>query len=243
MTDKIITGSVSFVNHEKKYIAIEYEQNGKKKTLNGYIDEKIPLQKGAKKTTKKKHVYHIGDTVRFELGKPGRGDKLVATNIEYLYNNALDVLVNKAKTENEFTGYLKNIEGKYFVKEMDSYLFFPTVLSPWQVKTSENELNQAVTFELENLDNKEKLTASLFNQRFITEYYLAEKAFTKKEILEASVYKITPHGIYLNVFGEKIQAKLATTAANLPKKLNIGDKARILITYLSKMKIVVEAVL
>ena len=243
MNDKIITGTVSFVNHEKKYIAIEYEQNGKKKVVNGYVDEKGPKKSTEKKADKKKHVYHIGDTVRFTLAKPGRGDKLVATDIEYLYNNALDVLVNKAKTENEFTGYLKNIEGKYFVKEIDSYLFFPTTLSPWQVKPKENDLNEAVIFELENMGKKEKVTASLINQKFITEYYLAEKAFSKKEIIEATVYKITPHGFYLNVFGEKIQAKLATTAANLPNKLKIGDKVPILITYLSKMKIVVEAVL
>jgi ribosomal protein S1 len=243
MNDTLITGKVTFVNHEKKYIAIEYEKNDKLKSVNGYVDE--PPQPGSKsqKPIKNKHTFHIGDTVNFTLSKSVRGDKTIATNIQYLYNNALDVLVNKAKTENRFLGYLKNVDGKYFVKEIDSYLFFPTFLSPWQVKPKEADLNEAVSFELENLHNKEKITASLFNQKFITEYYLAEKAFSKKEIIEAAIYKITPHGIYLNVFGENIQAKLPVNADNVAANVKIGDKLKIRISYLSKMKIAVEAVL
>ena len=117
MSHTLYTGNVSFVNHEKKYIIIEYEFNGKKKVVNGSIDEK---------QLKIKHVFHIGDTVSFTVGLSGRGDKMVASDIKFLYNNALDVLINKAKTENNFTGYLKIVDDKYFVKEIDSYLHGPT---------------------------------------------------------------------------------------------------------------------
>ena len=37
MNSSNIKGNVSFVNHEKKYIIVEYEQNGKKKTINANI--------------------------------------------------------------------------------------------------------------------------------------------------------------------------------------------------------------
>jgi ribosomal protein S1 len=231
MSNTLLTGHVSFVNHEKKYIIIEYEQNGKKKVVNGRVDEKL---------LKKKHVFHIGDTVSFNVGLSGRGDKMVAGNIQFLYNNALDVLINKAKTENNFIGYLKVIDDKYFVKEIDSYLFFPAPLSPWQVKPTEAELNEAVTFALENLDKKEKITASLFTQKMIPEYYSAERAFKKNEPVEAEVYKITDYGIYLNLFGNKVQAKIPAKAANIPAGLKVGDALKVRVTYLSKMKIVVE---
>ena len=99
-----------------------------------------------RKLLKKKHIFHIGDTVSFNVGLSGRGDRMVATNIQFMYNNALDVLINKAKTENNFIGYLKVVDDKYFVKEIDSYLFFPVPLSPWQIKPTEAELNEAVTF-------------------------------------------------------------------------------------------------
>lgn len=234
MSNTLHTGNVSFVNHEKKYIIIEYEQNGKKKVVNGSVDEKL---------LKKKHVFHIGDTVSFTIGLSGRGDRMTAGNIQFMYNNALDVLINKAKTENNFIGYLKIIDDKYFVKEIDSYLFFPVPLSPWQIKPTEAELNEAVTFALDNLEKKEKITASLFTQKFIPEYYSAERAFKKQEIVETEVYKISPHGIYLHVFGDKVQAKVSPEAGNLPADLKMGDKLKVRISYFSKMKIVVEPVL
>jgi hypothetical protein len=234
MSNTLITGNVSFVNHDKKYIIIEYEHNGKKKVVNGSVDEK---------QLKRKHVFHIGDTVSFTAGLSGRGDKMVATNIQFLYNNALDVLINKAKTENNFIGYLKIIDDKYFVKEIDSYLFFPIQISPWQIRPTEAELNEAVTFALDNPEKKEKITASLFTQKFIPEYYSAERAFKKQELINAGIYKITEYGIYLNLFGDKVQAKIAPAADKLPKNLKVGDKINVLISYFSKMKIVVEPVL
>lgn len=234
MSNTLLTGCVSFVNHEKKYIIIEYEQSGKKKVVNANVDEKH---------LKKKHVFHIGDAVSFTVGLSGRGDRMVATNLQFMYNNALDVLINKAKTENNFIGYLKIADDKYFVKEIDSYLFFPVPVSPWQLKPTEAELNEAVTFALDNLEKKEKITASLFTQKFIPEYYSAERAFKKQEVVETEVYKISPHGIYLNVFGDKVQAKVSADADNVPAGIKIGDKLKVQITYFSKMKIVVELVL
>src|SRR6185369_730335 len=110
MSNTIIQGKVSFVNHEKKYVMIEYEVNGKKKTINGIVDEKTQQDVITKGLVKKKHHFHIGDMVNFNAGLSDRGDKMVASNIQYLYNTALDVLINKAKTENNFIGYLKMID-------------------------------------------------------------------------------------------------------------------------------------
>jgi hypothetical protein len=234
MSKTVLTGNVSFVNHDKKYIIIEYEQNGKKKVVNGSTGDK---------GQKNKHVFHIGDTVNFTVGLSGRGDKMVASDIRFLYNNALDVLINKAKTENNFIGYLKIVDDKYYVKEIDSYLFFPVTMSPWQIKPTEAALNEAVTFALENTEKKEKITASLYNQKFIPEYYSAERAFKKQEPILAEIYRKTAYGIYLNLFGDKVQVKISPAAANLPQNLNPGDKIPVRISYFSKMKIVVEPVL
>ena len=38
MSNSIILGKVSFVNHEKNYVLIEYDVNGKKKAINGNIE-------------------------------------------------------------------------------------------------------------------------------------------------------------------------------------------------------------
>jgi hypothetical protein len=244
MSHTILNGKVAFVNHEKKYVMIEYDVHGKKKTINGMIDDKTQEQLIAKGVIKKKHVFNIGDVVNFTAGISGRGDKMVASNIQYLYNTALDALLNKAKTENKFTGYLKIANDSYFVKEIDSYLFFPVSVSPWQIKPTENELNEPVTFMLENTDKKEKVTAKLYNNNYIPEFYTAVKLHKSKTPVDAEVYKISPHGIYLNVAEDKIQAKILPAKINAVQlsNLKVGDKFKVMITYLSPLKIIVEAV-
>jgi hypothetical protein len=237
MSKAILQGKVSFVNHEKKYVMIEYEVNGKKKAINGIVDDKTQLQWKKAGLIKKPHIFHIGDMVNFTAGLSARGDKMIASNIQYLYNSALDAVINKAKTENSFIGYLKVADDKYFVKEIDSYLFFPVTISPWQIKPTEDELNEAVTFELENLDKKDKITARLFNNKYIPEFYTAVKLHKAKTPIEAEIYKISPHGIYLNVVGDKIRSKIPYTEEQ-GKELKVGDKIRILITYLNTSRII-----
>ena len=245
MSESIPKGVVSFVNHEKKYVIIEYEQGGKKKVVNGSIDEKLQRKLKAEKLIKKTHHFHIGDTVSFKVKMSDRGDRMVAVNIEYLYNTALDVLINKAGTNNNFTGYLKIAEDHFFVKEIDSYLFFPVPLSPWQIRPTENELNEPVTFFLENLEKKDRITAKLFNNSYIPEFYTAVKISKAKTPVDATVFKITAHGIFVNVIGDKIQAKIPIDKVS-PDELaaiKIGTTIAVKIIYMSTSRIVVEPVL
>lgn len=236
MSNSILLGKVSFVNHEKQYVMIEYDVNGKKKAINGKVDDKTQQELIDKKIIKKKHLYHIGDVVNFIAKLSDRGDKMVAQNIQYKYNEALDILINKAKTNNLFIGYLKEAEGKYFVKEIDSYLFLPVQTSPWQIKFTEHQLNEQVNFTLENIHNKEKAFAKLTKVKYIPEYYVAEKAFKQKIAVDAKVYAIKPHGIHLNVIGNKIQAKIP-----FKEGVNIDDTISVKITCLSPTKIAIQA--
>lgn len=228
MSNTLLTGNVTFVNHEKKYIIIEYEVNGKKKVVNGSVETKL---------LKKKHIFHIGDTVNFTVALSGRGDRMTASDIQFLYNTALDVLINKAKTENNFIGYLKIVDDKYYVKEIDSYLFFPVPLSPWQIKPTEAELNEAVTFALENTEKKEKITAKLYNNKYIPAFYTAVKLNKANTPVDATVYKVTPNGIYLNLIEDKIQVKLP-----FKEDVQVNDIITVKIVYLSPAKIIAEEV-
>jgi hypothetical protein len=236
MSNAIIQGKVAFVSHEKQYVMIEYEVGGKKKVINGATDDKTQQEAIDKKSVKKKHQFHIGDIVNFQAKLTPRGDKMAAVNIQYQYNTALDVLLNKAKTENLFTGYLKEADGKYYIKEIESYLFFPLNILPWQIKPSEKELNEQVTFMLVNMDKKEKVSAHLTKTKFIPEYYTAQRLQKESTPVDAKVYKVSPHGIYVHVIGEKIQAKLPFKVG-----LHVGDSILIKIVYLGMDKIIVEA--
>src|SRR6218665_444684 len=112
-------GKIAFINHEKKYAEIEYEAAGKQRSIKGMIDMDTQKKQKEKKLLKKTHHYMVGDMVSFSITEAPNG-KNVAHNITYLYNNALDNLINKATSENRLKGYLKWVDGKYFVKEIES---------------------------------------------------------------------------------------------------------------------------
>ena len=147
-------GKISFINHDKKYAMIDYEEANKKKTVRADIDDKKQKELKEKKLIKKTHHFMVGDVVSFLVKLSDRGDRMMATSVEFLYNNTLDVLINKSLLTNKFIGYLKMVDDKYFVKEIDSYLFFPVPFSPWQIIPEELDLNEQVFFSLENIERK-----------------------------------------------------------------------------------------
>ena len=135
---------------------------------------------------------------------------------------------------------------KYFVKETGSYLFFPLILSPWEFPPDVNKLNEPVFFSLQNTSKPDKLTAVLYKQRFIPQFLSAQKYYERKEAIEAIVYKVTAHGIYINVIGDKLQAKIPLVKNNksaiTEPLLKAGDAISVIITYLSPEKIIVQRV-
>ncbi len=246
MTTAITEGKVSFVHHEKDYISIEYTANGRKKTINGKVDEATQLKWKEEKLIKKPHHFHEGDEVSFTIVRSDRGDKMVADRIVYRFNNALGNLINRAGTENKFVGYLKLVDDQYFVKETGSYLFFPLVLLPWESRPSDKALNEPVFFRLENTDNPEKVSATLLKHRFIPEFLAAKKYYAEKTVIDAVIYKVSRHSIHVNVIGEKIQAKIPIDAkaeenAGI-RQLKAGDRLKLVISYLSDAKIIVTPI-
>jgi hypothetical protein len=245
MEPEILEGKISFVHHDKDYVTIDYTHKGKKKSINGKVDEARQLKLKDDKLIKKVHQFHEGDEVYFTLELSGRGDKMVAEKIRYRFNDTLGNLVNRARTNNQFTGYLKQVDDKFFVKEAGSYLFFPLILSPWELPPDANKLNEPVLFQLGNLDKPEKLTAELFHHRFIPQFVAAQKYFKNKTVINAAVYKISPHAVYVNVIGDKLQAKIPvskTGAGNPLPQLKEGDKIKVVIKFLGTTKIAIEFV-
>ena len=246
MPAETIMGKISFINHDKDYATIDYTVNGKKKTINGNISEKEQLKLKAEKIIKRIHQFHVGDEVSFIINLSARGDKMVADCIEFKFNNALDNLINKSAVENRFVGYLKKVGDDYFVKETGSYIFFPLKLSPWERKPQDSNLNEPYFFKLENTDKAGKATAAPFKSIYLHEYTTAMQHFKNKAPLDATIFKITPHGILVNILGDKIQAKIPVVkktgqpvAAN---DVKVGDVIKIIITYLGSSRIVIEQV-
>lgn len=242
MSDKLVQGKITFIHHDKDRAVIEYLDNGKKRTiqsdLNMYEDRNIRSKK-----ENKKHRFLVGDQVTFNIKKTGANGSIVyAMNLKYQFNTALEILLNKAQHENKFLGYIKETDGKYFIKEIESYLFFPLVLSPYEIAPKEQE--SAIHFKLENTDKPDKITASLFNHDYIPEFLKAIQFYKKKNPLLATVFKLSPFAIYVNLFSDKIKGKININEA-LAAKIKDGSIAmdstlQVTITHLSPTKIIIE---
>jgi hypothetical protein len=233
MNEQLYRGKISFINYEKHFATIEYLHNNKPKAVNCKTD--------AEDTGKKPHVYRMGDEVSFLLKLSDRGDKLTAYQVKYLHNTAIDLLVQKAGFENRFSGYLKIVGDKYFVKELDSYILFPILLSPWEKPPVETAANEAISFKLINLDKPHTILAELFSHNYIPEYKKALQHFNNQIAIDAVVYKVSPHAAYLNLFGDKIQSKISFTTLG-KEEIKTGDTIQVLITHLSNTRIVVKTI-
>jgi len=237
MEETIYQGIITFINYEKQYATIDYKHADKKKTITCKVGAAAQLKADANKNAKKLHHFRVGDEVNFEIKLTDRGDRMTAYNVRFLYNTALEVLLNKAQIENRFLGFLKEVDDAFFLKELDSYIFFPLVLSKWEKKPDEKLFNEALDFKLINLDKPKNLSAELFAHEYIAEYKSALHYFKNKIPVEATVYRVSPFAAYLNVVGTKIQAKIDLPADG--DALTEGAVIRVLISYLSSKRIAV----
>ena len=238
-----IQGTVTFIHHDKDYATIDYEQNGKKKSINALIGEIVQQRWKVEKIIKKVHHFRIGDEVSFIIVPSQRGDKMVADCVTFLYNNALTNMLQKAAIDNKFVGYLKEVQGKYFVKETASYISFPLLISPWEASPPAGFVNEAVFFQLDNFDSAEKVSASFCKHQFIPEYTKAMFHFKNKTTVKATVTSIKPHAVWVSILNEKINAKLKVVTVNKQENtLNLKDSIEVIISYLSPFKIVIEQV-
>ncbi|MEP7163189.1 MAG: hypothetical protein ABI741_00770 [Ferruginibacter sp.] len=245
MSDKSIQGKITFIHHEKNRAVIEYMENGKKRTIQADISTKEQQRLKELKIIKKIHRFLMGDQVTFVIKKTGaNGSQQYASNLQYQYNTALELLINKAAIENKFLGYIKVTDGNYFIKEIDSYLFFPLTVSPYEIAPTEKEAAEPVYFKFENIEKPDKITAGLYNHNYIPEFLAAIQYFKKQTVIDATVNKITPFGIHLNLVNDQLQAKLDIDES-LAKQIadhsiQVSSVIPVKIRHLSPLKIVVE---
>jgi hypothetical protein len=118
LSEKYFRGKIVSINNDKKRATIDYVNENKIRSIVASIDQSQQNKKIDKKSTSKSHRFLIGDQVKFVI-KKSSSNQFFADNLVYEFNNGLDVLINKAKTENRFLGYVKKVEEDYFIKEIN----------------------------------------------------------------------------------------------------------------------------
>jgi predicted RNA-binding protein (virulence factor B family) len=245
MSEKYFRGKIVFINNDKEKATIEYVNNNKVKTISAIVNEKQQEKYIQKNLIKKSHRFLVGDHVKFII-KKSSANVFFADHIQYEYNNALEVLINKSKLQNKFLGYVKVVDEKYFIKEIDSYLFFTLTVSKYEHPPVSNENEKPVSFKLINIEKPEKLCAELYNHSYLDGFLIAIKQHKKEENIEAIVTKITAYGVFITLTESKLDCKL-TINDELSDKLKsetirIGSTLSVKIIHLTTDRIVVEYV-
>lgn len=237
MVEDLLRGIVSFVNHAKGYMTIDYDDKGKRKSVTGRTGQTEKKQLG-----KKEHQFRIGDEVSFRVTRSERGDKMVAVDVKFLYNQEVEKLVNRATVENRFSGYLKVVDDELYVKEWDSYIFFRLRLSNWENAPAPAAFNVPISFRLVNMDKPHAMSAELFSHDYIPEFRQAQEMFHKRQAVQARILKISPFAVYVSLLGsDRLQAKIPLPAEGWEGKV-VGDEISLFITYISDSKLTVELV-
>lgn len=230
-----LKGQITYINQKNKNATIEYLKGNKMKEVHTNLSDETQAQWLEAGLIRKSHHYLIGDEVRFELTLSARGDKQMATAVQYLGNTQLSNLLYKASQQNHFKGYLKQVEDQYFIKEADSYILFPLDLSPWERKPDADQTNELVDFSLTHIDKPARVQAVLKRQVFSKAYREAEKHFQQKKPILATIEKITPHGIYVHFFDGQMKGKVSATEAQVMSR-QPGDSLEVEILFLSPKK-------
>jgi cold shock CspA family protein len=230
-TDTIYRGKVSFVNQEKQFGTIDYLHGTKEKSVNFKTTESD--------SGKKPHQFRVGDVVNFQLRLSDRGDKMTACKIKFQHNDAINLFIQRANFENRFTGYFKKVDGQLFIKEVDSYIFFPLQLSPWEQPPVETAENQLISFSLLNLDRPNAIVATLFSHVYIPQYKSAEVFFENKTPVKGVVNRVSPYAIYIDLFAGAMQGKLPLDQ-NSENPAEPGQEIEVIIEFLSPFKLVLK---
>lgn len=234
---KKLKGKVSFINHEKQYAMVEYEAGGKKRVVNGQIDKASQQRWKNSGDIKGIHNFMVGDIVEFMLDHTPKGDRQMADKIEFKYNTAFNFLLEKAGTENSFLGYVKVIDGHYFVKEIETYFFLKLPVGKLQIPPEESAEKEPVRFSIADADNATKAHAVLFDNDYVLGFKKAMQAFKGEEYVDSVVQRVTPHSIYVSLFDKSMTGKLKTSDVEENLRI-VGGEIPVKITHLSKDKLV-----
>lgn len=243
MSEKYFRGKITFINNDSGKVTIEYVTGNKIKSIQALVDDKHQDRMIAQRIIKKAHRFLVGDHVKFVI-KKSSANVFFADHVVFEFNNAIDVLIEKARVTNKFLGYIKQVDEKYFIKEIETYLFFPLQLSKYETPPVSGEGEKAVPFKLLNIEKPEKLKAELYNHLYIPGYKKVIKQFKSEEIISAVITKITPFGIFVVLSDSQIETKLPMDEFLSEKikneLLNVEQTIQVKIKHLSGDRIVIQ---
>lgn len=156
------------------------------------------------------HNFISGDRVSFNLRSSQRDEgKIEAFDVTFITNERRAILINNFQENGFLEGYIKIFDSEtIFVKDKSTYVYVPIVISAWEENLDEvyqQRENTLVRFKLNQVVRPDKLTATLFDAKFVDEYYELKSHFDNQTPVQATITGKNKNGYYVALFNAKVK--------------------------------------
>jgi ribosomal protein S1 len=204
------TGYVSFINRAKHYGFIDSPE------LN--IDQIFFHSTNCKK---KYTEIHKGDQVLFEFD-PNLDYETGAKEVSFIRNASLDHLKRDFSNNTTLKGYLKKIDGNYYVKDKETYIFIRLVIAGYETNIEEvyeKKIDSIVEYKIITFTKNNKIRAININREYLPNC----KLLTIGNETEGQIIEITSYGFLIIIY-DNIKGFLPNSLARKSNEtLEVGD--------------------
>ncbi|MDR3246368.1 MAG: S1 RNA-binding domain-containing protein [Prevotellaceae bacterium] len=200
---QIYHGYVSFFHQNKNFGFIECD-DGTSYYFFSDVKELIKRSKELRKLkqSKLRVKFFENDEVNFKIRT--LNGKIEVYEVEYLGNTKKEQIITESEENHILYGYLKQIEDKFFVKHISTYVFIPLKISEFEIDIDSvytQRLNQLVQFKLEQVKNIDKLSAILVDRKFNANWIEIKEAFDTQETVTGYVKEKIKKGMIVEIKG------------------------------------------
>ena len=212
MYDTLYIGEVRFFNNEKNFGFIRTD-DGKSYYFCHDVEWHKKLK--AEGVTKSQRKFSVGHEVSFKLKPHAKyKDEFEAYEIRFI-RNVIDIhrqeIIDQSQTDSVLQGYLKGMEGGFFIKHKDTYVFVPVKISEWEADLESvysNRINSLVKFKLVQPSKITSLKAYLIDRKFSDLYKQVVDLYISGGEIDALITCKAEQGLFATAFGGEVIATI-----------------------------------
>ncbi len=225
-SNSICTGCVISCDNSKNFGFIQQSKSNRHYFF--HIEKREMEKLKEQGIIEKIHTFSAGDEVEFKVRPSVKfRNQLEAYEVKFLRNPDRDQLVKESLAGHNLYGYLKETDGKFYIKHQDTYITLPVAISRWEVNLASvytARRSKLVGFRLVT-ENPEKLRVTVLGREFCPEYKKIVELIISGEPTPALLTGRHDKGFFAKIFDRTIDAFVPVLEVGLtPLQLELRAK-------------------
>lgn len=223
-SDTVYKGIVTYFTVERHFGFIESDDH---QDLFFFIEKTRTRKSNPEGRKLRRETYFRGDEVYYKIKRSSKNEnRIEACDVSFIKNDKIDEYLALIREQKPLTGYIKYLDGCYYIKDKQTYLFTPLEISMWEVgleEVYESRINEAVSYVVEKIPKYIKnMTAVLTDRIFSTQYYQLCKLRDDQELISVRITGVRRDGYFASFLDNSVSTfihfdKSGTTPTDLKK--------------------------